>query len=118
MLISIMISEVRRALGRPLEAVLGDEDILMEIWQTVSLYRAKLKLTNEAWVINRFDLTVPGAPITEMTLSADGFGQAFLIHTIDPNNPYHIRRTVDIVKLEQLSMYWPGPDSLQIGGST
>lgn len=115
--ISTMISEVRRALGRPHEAVLGDEDILMEIWQAVSYYRALLKLTNEAWIINRVNLNVPASTATEMNLVADGFGQAFLIHTIDPSNPYHIRRTVDIIKLEQMSMYWSGPDHLQIGGS-
>ena len=116
MQMSVFIQEVRRALLRPPEAVLGDEDILLESWQVISLYRARLRLTNEAWSIKRFDLDVPAAD-KEMNLNADSFGQAFLIHSIDPSNPYHIRRTVDIVKIEQLSMYWGGPDNLQIGGS-
>jgi len=117
MQIATMISEVRRALGKPNEAVIHDADILMEIWQVVSYYRALLNLTNEAWVIGRWDMNIPAGPTTEMNITADGFEQAFLIHSIDDNNPYHIRRTVDIIKLEQLSMYWHGPDTLQIGGS-
>lgn len=117
MLISTAITQIRRALGRPLEAVLGDEDILLEIWENVSMRRAQLKLTNEGWQISRWNINVPAGTTTETSINRGDFGQVFLIHTISPGNPYHIRRTVDIVKLEQLSMYWSGPDALQIGGS-
>lgn len=117
MLISTVINLVRSGLGDPPEQVLGDDQIIMELWGVVALRRAQLKLTNESWIINRAWLDVPAGTTTEMNISAGDFGQAFLIRTVDTNNAYFVSRTVDIVKPEQLSMYWGGPDNLQMGGT-
>lgn len=116
MLISVMINIVRSGLGDPTEQELGDDLIIMQIWEVVAMRRAQLKLTNEAWQIGRFNLDVPAGQTTEKNISPGDFGQAFLIRTVDPNNAYFKSRTVDIVKPEQLSMYWGGPDNLQMGG--
>src|SRR5687767_13840246 len=97
MLMSVFISEVRRALLRPPEAILGDEDILLEAWGVITHYRSRLRLTNEAWDIGRWDMDVPTTE-GEMNITADRFGQAFLVHTIDSADPSHVRRTVDLVK--------------------
>lgn len=116
MLIRTMMSEVRRLLGYPQEAELPEDRVLMEIWQTTNYYRTLLRLTNEAWNIGRWDLIVPAGQ-TEALITPGDVGQIFLIQTVDPSNTLHIPRTVDIVKLEQMSMYWGGPDNLPIGGS-
>ncbi len=116
MLITTMLSEVRRALGFPPEAVMSDDQILMEIWGVTTFYRSKLRMTSESWSIGRWDLQVPAGTPTETTIDPSDFSAIFMIKTSDPNNIYHVPRMVDFVKPEQVSFYWSGPDNLQIGG--
>jgi len=115
MLLSTMIVEVRRALGRPPEAILDDSDVLMEIWGVTTFYRSKLRMTRESWSIGRWPLVVP-ASATEANIDLGDFSSAIMIKTTDPSNPYHMPRMVDIVKPEEMSAYWSGPDNLPIGG--
>lgn len=114
--IRVMISEIRRGLGRPHEAELGDSDILMEIWQAVTFYRSRLSLTHEAWQISQweFDITT-GSPSVRDITPAD-FNSAIFVTTLDDSNPYHITRTINVVKPEQVSMYYSGPGLSQTGG--
>jgi hypothetical protein len=118
MLIKTAISEIRRGLGRPHDAQLGDPDILMELWQVVTYYRSRLMLTPEPWDIKRETVTVPNGTTRELDLSITDFGEAFLIRTEDDgSNPYFIARTVDVIRPEQMSQYWAGPEALLVGGS-
>ena len=117
MLISTAISEIRRGLGRPHEAVLSDPDIILELWQALTYYRSLLNLTQETWSIKRKRFTVqPGTP-TESNLGVSDFGSCIFITSKDDTNPYFIQRTINVVKPELLSMYFSGPVNLQFGGS-
>lgn len=116
MLIVTMLGEIRRALGYPSEAQIGDDQILMEIWGVTTFYRSKLRMTGESWSIGRWPLQVPAGITTEANIDPSDFSAIFMIKTSDPGNPYHIPRMVDFVRPEQMTSYWSGPDQLQIGG--
>lgn len=117
MLIRTAISEIRRGLGRPHDAELSDSDILMELWQVLVFYRSVLNLTHESWSVKRWDFFVnPGSP-TEKKISVPDFGSSIFVTSKDETNPYFIKRTINVVGPEQMSMYYSGPTNLPIGGT-
>lgn len=116
MLVKTAIGEIRRGLGRPHDAELSDPDIIMELWQAISLYRANLNMSNQPWQIKRLNVDIP-AGATEKVITCPDLGQAFMMRTVNTGNPYFIGRTVDIVRPEQMSMYWSGPENTPMIGS-
>lgn len=113
--LSVMISEIRRGLGYPSEQELDDSQILLEIWGVTTFYRGKLRLTHESWAINRWQMPVTAGLPCETNITPGDFAEVIYIKTYDPTSTYHIPRTVDAVKPEDMSAYWSGPDNLQIG---
>lgn len=116
MLLSTMISEVRRGLGYPSEQEIDDSQILLEIWGVTTFYRGKLRLTHESWSINRWPMPVSAGLPCETNITPGDFAEVIMIKTYNPSSPYHEPRMVDAVKPEDMSSYWSGPDSLPIGG--
>jgi|SRR5579871_5444575 len=114
MQISTFIMLCRTKLGLPSEAVLGDEIILLSAWENISMLGGALNVTNNEWQLASADLTIPVGPTEQMLINRPDFGYAVFIHTIDPSNPYHVRRTVDIDRVSEMSKWWSGPD-IQIG---
>jgi hypothetical protein len=118
MLITTAISEIRRGCGRPHEAELGDDSVLLELWQALTYYRAVLNLTHEAWTVKRWDFTVASGTTTEMEIDSvevPDFGSEIFIQSKDDTNPYFLRRTINCVRPEQMTQYYSGPTNLVIG---
>jgi len=116
MLMAVFIGEVRRALGYPSEQELGDDQILMEAWGVTAFYRTKLRLTHESWSVKRWPMPVNAGLPAETNITLGDFAEVVMIKTYDPNNPYHIPRMIDAVRVDQMTSYWSGPDNLPIGG--
>lgn len=114
--IKIAIGEIRRGMGYPNEAELSDASILMELWQTITLYRSSLNRSPEAWEISRWPFTVD-ADTKERNMSISDFGEGIFAQSKDDSNPYFLQRTIDLVRPDQMSMYWSGPTNLSIGGT-
>lgn len=117
MLITTAVSEIRRGLGRPHEGELGDDQVLLDLWQTLTYYRSVLDLTHEAWAVKRWDFTVPEGTDTELEVDITDFGSEIFIQSKDDVNPYFIKRTINCVRPEQMMAYYSGPTNLTIGGT-
>jgi hypothetical protein len=115
--IKVALGEIRRGLGRPHEAELSDSDILMELWQVLVYYRSILNLTHESWSVKRWDFFVNPGSISEKKITVGDFGSAIFVTSKDDVNPYFIKRTIEVVGPEQMSLHYSGPTNLLIGGT-
>ncbi len=110
--ISTVIERVRAKMGRPSETLLGDQEILLRFWETAEFFKEQLKLTYESWIVGKWDMPVP-ANTDQVIITPSDWGEAFRIHTIDPNDPNHIPRVIDIIKQDQDQSFYSGPNTSQ-----
>jgi hypothetical protein len=111
------VSEIRRMLGRPNIAELGDADILMELWQSITYYRSVLNLSQEVWQMKTKLINVDAGTTRAKPLGISDFGSAIFVTTHDETlNPYFIERTINVIRPDQMSMHWNGPTNLEMGG--
>jgi len=115
--ISVFIERVRTGLGHPHEAELGDDMILMQAWETITMYRADLNLGGQQWGVKFWLFTIPGSntvgsslTIDTMKLGVTDFQTGVSVYTYSSSNPYHQRRTIDLINIDQFNMYFDGPE--------
>lgn len=108
------LAQVRDALGYPPVSRLNDATILMRTYEKQEHYRNELKLSQENWIVDYWDMHVD-ANRDDMAVAATNseFGEPYLIETIDTGDVNHVRREIPIVKMQDIDQKYEGPNTAQ-----
>ena len=110
-----LIGEVRTDLLNPDDYGPSDDFILQKAGDVIQNRHMEQQNTGVGWSMGSYDIrTQAGLPSYTVGLDAQ-FGKPVRIHTIDPSDPYHVTRKVDIVDRQQVDNYYQGSDRAFVG---
>lgn len=105
-----VVNDVILKAGAPDSGRLSRWVILRLLHLKMDHYRARLQITDENRFLERWPLTVtPGND--EFAVDAAQAGKWLLCHTVDDSDPNHVRREVELVKIQNMDLFYLGPPS-------
>lgn len=99
---------VRARLGNPLPNAPDDQQLLRLLIDQVTHHSAQLVNTRNHWSVDKWTLTVQSG-LEDYIITANNFGRPFVCYTIDPSDPYHVRREIPFSLLQDADKRYQGP---------
>ena len=103
------IGAIRRRLGFPLPDSPSDPLLMQLLLDQTAHYTASLANTRNHWSVDKYDQSVSAGTEDYVVPAGQNFGRPFLVHTADPNDPYHSRREIPIVLMQDADLRYVGP---------
>ena len=106
-----VVQGIRNYLGYPDYLMLPNHTILLRLYDEMDHQRNQMNLPNQGWFLTHQQIDVtPGSD--EIPVAAIVGGSRFvpiLVTTRDDSDPTHIRREVPIVTVQDMDLYYIGP---------
>jgi len=108
--INNIIGGVRLHLRTPSEDKIGDGKIAEYLLRKIDYYLNELNLTDQNWLLEKWQLDVDASTqIYTVNPSSAPFGRPILCETMDESDPFHERREITIVDLQDRDLFYRGP---------
>jgi hypothetical protein len=105
-----LIADIKLDLDHPDDNQPSDDAIMLAIADIAQLLDVKAQNTGEGWSVTYQDLTVgPNVNPAVYALQWANFGKPVRIHTIDPSNPLHWSRKIQIIDRQDIENAYDGP---------
>lgn len=104
-----IIGGVRLYLRMPPEDKLSNGMIAEYLLDKITYYLNELNLTDQNWLLEKWMLTVTALKDTYLVLpSSAPWGRPILCETVDQSDPFHIRREIPIIDLQDRLLRYTG----------
>lgn len=112
-----LVAEVRTDLAEPDINSPTDDRILQAAGDVVQLRHNEASNSGVGWSVRSRDITTqPGQP-SYLMAENEVFGKPQRIHTIDPQDPFHCTRKIDIIERQDIEERYQGPIQSRLGSS-
>jgi hypothetical protein len=102
------IAQIRRRLGSP-DQDAPDDPLIYEVLESqIQHHLNQLSTTRGEWSVDSCVIT-PGAGDEDLLITAKNFGRPFWVHTVDDDDPAHVRRDIEFSFLSEIDERYRGP---------
>ena len=110
-----LIAEVRVDLHEPDINSPTDDNILQKAGDVVQLRHNEQNNTGVGWSVRSRDITTQPGQASYVMAENEVFGKPQRIHTVDPNNQFHVTGKIPIVERQDIEQYYDGSIRARLG---
>ena len=99
---------IRSRLGNPLPGSPDDQQLLRLLTDQLTHHSAQLVNTRNHWSIDKWQVVVQSG-LEDYLITANNFGRPVVCYTIDPSDPYHVRREIPFSLIQDVDRRYQGP---------
>ncbi len=112
-----LIAEVRTDLFEPDINSPTDDLILQKAGDIVQLRGNEQSNTGVGWSVRSRDITTQPGQASYLMTENQIFGKPQRIHTIKPNDPFHVSDKIPIVERQDIEQFYEGPGKSRLGSN-
>ena len=99
---------IRARLGNPLPSAPDDQILLRLLTDQLTHHSAQLVNTRNHWSVDKWQINMQSG-LEDYLITANNFGRPVVCYTIDPSDPYHVRREIPFSLIQDADKRYAGP---------